>query len=260
MLLVSTCGTVGQTFSRMAQLPKKADGSEKAPASQEVTIKILKKSPVTGVKTKICQSMRSTQNERCIKQSRRRHFSIFTKTNRAYSYPHRDGYSKKIGGSRPKCPPHKRNTGRLANSGRSADGSWLLPQSGQFKQLHGDPLPPSTHELYAWNEGAAKPLYGHCERVGTSDKIFVFDRLWKTPVIWQSGRRPCCGFVPTRHRCPLKNFNFTRKAPFPEQRSRRHFPCLSPHPLTGRDSFEQPRRSFPGAFLLQPCAHRLENP
>ena len=53
------------------------------------------------------------------------------------------------------------------------DNSRALPNSRTFKKLHGDPVPGSTHELYAWSDGATGRLFGHYEAAG----VFVFDRL-----------------------------------------------------------------------------------
>lgn len=48
-----------------------------------------------------------------------------------------------------------------------------LPKSRTFKKLQGDPVPGSTHELYAWSDGATGRLFGHYDAAGA----FVFDRL-----------------------------------------------------------------------------------
>lgn len=48
-----------------------------------------------------------------------------------------------------------------------------LPKSRTFKKLKGDPVPGSTHELYAWSDGATGRLLGHYEDGGD----FVFDYL-----------------------------------------------------------------------------------
>lgn len=48
-----------------------------------------------------------------------------------------------------------------------------LPKSRTFKKLQGDPVAGSTHELYAWSDGATGRLFGHYDADGT----FVFDRL-----------------------------------------------------------------------------------
>lgn len=53
------------------------------------------------------------------------------------------------------------------------DGVRRLPKSRTFKKLQGDPVPGSTHELYAWSDGATGRLFGHYEASG----VFVFDRL-----------------------------------------------------------------------------------
>lgn len=47
-----------------------------------------------------------------------------------------------------------------------------LLKSRTFKKLSGTPVPGSTHELYAWSDGAAGRLMGHYE-----GDIFVFDQL-----------------------------------------------------------------------------------
>lgn len=48
-----------------------------------------------------------------------------------------------------------------------------LLKSRTFKPVEGRNVPPqSTHELYAWSDGAAKRLYGHYDGV-----VFVFDEL-----------------------------------------------------------------------------------
>lgn len=49
------------------------------------------------------------------------------------------------------------------------------PASHTIKKLQGNPVPGSTHEIYAWTDGAAGRLFGHYEQ----DGIFVFDRLDK---------------------------------------------------------------------------------
>jgi len=48
-----------------------------------------------------------------------------------------------------------------------------LPKSRTFKKLQGDPEPGSTHELYAWSDGATGRLCGHFDAGG----VFVFDLL-----------------------------------------------------------------------------------
>lgn len=53
------------------------------------------------------------------------------------------------------------------------DHGRALPKSRTFKRLQGDPLPGSTHELYAWSDGATGRLFCHYEAGGA----FVFDRL-----------------------------------------------------------------------------------
>lgn len=54
------------------------------------------------------------------------------------------------------------------------DNARPVLKSRTFKELEGNPLPPSTHELYAWSDGDARRLFGHYER-----DVFVFDRLGK---------------------------------------------------------------------------------
>lgn len=46
-------------------------------------------------------------------------------------------------------------------------------KSRTFKKLQGNPVPGSTHELYAWSDGATGRLLGHY----AADGAFVFDRL-----------------------------------------------------------------------------------
>lgn len=48
-----------------------------------------------------------------------------------------------------------------------------LPKSRTFKKLQGDPVPGSTHELYAWSDGGTGRLFGHYD----ASSVFVFDRL-----------------------------------------------------------------------------------
>lgn len=48
-----------------------------------------------------------------------------------------------------------------------------LLKSRTFKKLQGNPVPGSTHELYAWSDGATGRLFGHYEAGG----VFVFDVL-----------------------------------------------------------------------------------
>jgi len=52
------------------------------------------------------------------------------------------------------------------------DGCRPLLKSRTFKKLQGDPVTGSTHELYAWSDGATGRLFGHYD-----DGTFVFDRL-----------------------------------------------------------------------------------
>lgn len=49
-----------------------------------------------------------------------------------------------------------------------------LLKSRTFKQLVGNPVPPSTHELYAWSDRGAGRLFGHWE-----GESFVFDSVDK---------------------------------------------------------------------------------
>ncbi len=53
------------------------------------------------------------------------------------------------------------------------DGVRPLTKSRTFKKLQGDPVPSSTHELYAWSSGATGRLFGHYAGDGT----FCFDAL-----------------------------------------------------------------------------------
>jgi putative CRISPR-associated protein (TIGR02619 family) len=53
------------------------------------------------------------------------------------------------------------------------DHGRTLPKSRTFKRLQGDPVPGSSHELYAWSDGAGGRLFGHYDAGGA----FVFDRL-----------------------------------------------------------------------------------
>lgn len=46
------------------------------------------------------------------------------------------------------------------------------PNSLNFKPLSGNPKKGSTHEFYAWSDGAAKRIFGHYE-----DELFVIDEL-----------------------------------------------------------------------------------
>lgn len=48
-----------------------------------------------------------------------------------------------------------------------------LPKSRKFQKLQGGTMPASTHELYAWSDGATGRLFGHYDTGG----VFVFDRL-----------------------------------------------------------------------------------
>jgi putative CRISPR-associated protein (TIGR02619 family) len=47
-------------------------------------------------------------------------------------------------------------------------------KSRKFEKLQGHPVPGSTHELYAWSDGAAGRLFGHYDQ-----DVFVFDDLSK---------------------------------------------------------------------------------
>lgn len=53
------------------------------------------------------------------------------------------------------------------------DHGRTLPKSRTFKKLQSNPVPGSTHELYAWSDGATGRLFGHYDASG----VFVFDRL-----------------------------------------------------------------------------------
>lgn len=53
------------------------------------------------------------------------------------------------------------------------DNGRPLTKSRTFKKLQGDPVPGSTHELYAWSDGATGRLFGHYDASG----VFVFERL-----------------------------------------------------------------------------------
>jgi putative CRISPR-associated protein (TIGR02619 family) len=53
------------------------------------------------------------------------------------------------------------------------DHGRALTKSRTFKKLQGNPVPGSTHELYAWSDGATGRLFGHYDAGGA----FVFDRL-----------------------------------------------------------------------------------
>lgn len=57
--------------------------------------------------------------------------------------------------------------------GAFVDLGRVLPKSRTFKKIQGDPVPGSTHELYAWSDGATGRLFGHYDASG----VFVFDRL-----------------------------------------------------------------------------------
>lgn len=59
--------------------------------------------------------------------------------------------------------------------GAYMDGVRPLPKSRTFKKLQGQPVPGSTHELYAWSDGATGRLFGHYDAEG----VFVFDQLGK---------------------------------------------------------------------------------
>jgi hypothetical protein len=47
-----------------------------------------------------------------------------------------------------------------------------------FKELRGDPCPPSTHEIDAWHDQDAKRIFGHFE-TASENHIFVLDKLDK---------------------------------------------------------------------------------
>ncbi len=53
------------------------------------------------------------------------------------------------------------------------DHGRTLPKSRKFQKLKGDPARGSTHELYAWSDGATGRLFGQYDASG----VFVFDRL-----------------------------------------------------------------------------------
>jgi len=53
------------------------------------------------------------------------------------------------------------------------DNGRELRKSRKFQKLRSDPVPGSTHELYAWSDGATGRLFGHYDDGGT----FVFDQL-----------------------------------------------------------------------------------
>ncbi len=53
------------------------------------------------------------------------------------------------------------------------DNGRTLPKSRTFKKLQGNPVPGSSHELYAWSDGATGRFFGHYD----ADGVFVFDRL-----------------------------------------------------------------------------------
>jgi len=48
------------------------------------------------------------------------------------------------------------------------------PKSLDFKKLNGNPCPPSTHEIDAWQDQDAKRIFGHYE-----DSLFILDQLDK---------------------------------------------------------------------------------
>ncbi len=53
------------------------------------------------------------------------------------------------------------------------------PASLDFKELKGDPCPPSTHECDAWADQDAKRIFMHIENKQNGEKILVLDRLGK---------------------------------------------------------------------------------
>jgi hypothetical protein len=75
----------------------------------------------------------------------------------------------------PKVTNEESDPSRLASLDEDAhvDLRRPLPKSRTFKKLKGDPVPDSTHELYAWSDGATGRLLGHYEDGGD----FVFDYL-----------------------------------------------------------------------------------
>ncbi len=53
------------------------------------------------------------------------------------------------------------------------------PASLDFKELKGNPCPPSTHECDAWADQGARRIFIHIEDKGNGRKILVLDRLGK---------------------------------------------------------------------------------
>ena len=49
-----------------------------------------------------------------------------------------------------------------------------MPTSSKFKKLAGNPVPGSTHEIYAWTDGDARRIFGHYE-----GRVFHLDTLGK---------------------------------------------------------------------------------
>ncbi len=58
------------------------------------------------------------------------------------------------------------------NSGRAYN-----PASLDFKELRGNPCPPSTHECDAWAEHGGKRIFMHIEPGANGEKILILDRL-----------------------------------------------------------------------------------
>jgi hypothetical protein len=48
------------------------------------------------------------------------------------------------------------------------------PNSLNFKKLAGNPVPPSTHEIYAWSDSGAHRLFGRYE-----DEVFIIEKFGK---------------------------------------------------------------------------------
>lgn len=56
-------------------------------------------------------------------------------------------------------------------------GNALNPVSLDFKELKGNPVPPSTHECDAWADQGGKRIFIHIEQKEKGDRILVLDRL-----------------------------------------------------------------------------------
>lgn len=50
------------------------------------------------------------------------------------------------------------------------------PNALSFQPLRGNPVPPSTHECYAWSDEGAWRIFGHFENQG-DQRIFILDQL-----------------------------------------------------------------------------------